>query len=84
MIISKFPKGLDRQAVAKFLLEHYPITDIADTAAYYLDRQDEKISITRKQFEHFFKIRGIREDGTPEFRGRPALLMPKIPKKDEE
>lgn len=72
MIISKFPKGLDRQAVAKFLLEHYPITDIAETAAYYLDRQDEKITITRKQFMHYFKIKGLRDDGTAENRGRPA------------
>lgn len=73
MIITKFPKGLEREQVAKFLLDHYPVTDICDTCAYLLMNQTSKIAITRQQFNELFKIIGEREDGTTETRGRKSL-----------
>ena len=74
MIITKFPKGLPLSGVSKFLLEHYPITDICDTCAQLLLNQTSKISVTRQQLLEHFRIVGEREDGTAERRGRPAKV----------
>lgn len=74
MIVTRFPKGLDREGVSKFLLKQYSIYDIADTAAYYLmSAKTEKISISRQAFEEHFRIIGEKDDGTPETRGRKPL-----------
>ena len=73
MIITKFPKGLPLAECSKFLLEHYPITDICDTCAQLLLNQTTKIAVTRGQFMEHFKIIGEREDGTEERRGRKSL-----------
>ena len=73
MIITKFPKGLPLAECSKFLLEHYPITDICDTCAQLLLSQTNKITVTRQQLMEHFKIIGEREDGTEERRGRKSL-----------
>lgn len=72
MIIKKFPKGLDVKGVADFLLNNYPITSIAETAADLLlkEYRTEKITLTRQQFLDHFRITGIRPDGGAETRGR--------------
>ncbi len=69
-MITRFPKGQSVQQVADFLMENYPVKEIARTAAQLLMRQTDKITVTRQQFVEHFRFIGERQDGTVETRGR--------------
>ena len=58
--------------VADYLLRTYPVTDIALALAETLDFDYKPITITQEEFSRHFRIRGIKENGEIELRGRKS------------
>lgn len=55
--------------VADYLLKTFPVTEIALALAETLDFDFKPITITQEEFSRHFRIRGVKPDGTPEYRG---------------
>jgi hypothetical protein len=72
--IKRFP-NLPQADLAEWLIRNYNVMDVAFTAACFLleSQQVEKVVLTQEQFVKFFKVRGLREDGMEETRGRRSL-----------
>lgn len=60
---------ISTKEVADYLLRTYPVTEIALALAETLDFDYKPITITQEEFQQHFRIRGIKPDGTPEYRG---------------
>lgn len=60
---------ISAKEVADYLLRTYPVTEIALALAETLDFDFKPITITQEEFSRHFRIRGIKPDGTPEYRG---------------
>lgn len=63
------------KAASNYLMSNYSINDIVASLAQALINQPEVTRITVTQEEYntlisLFRVRGIREDGTLEYRGR--------------
>lgn len=61
---------ISTKEVADYLLRTYPVTEIALALAETLDIDIKPITISQEEFNLHFRIRGIKPDGTPEYRGR--------------
>lgn len=58
--------------IKEFLVNYTPMqlaTQLAD-CIYIMNETPKKISITQEQLDAYFKISGIKSDGTEEKRGR--------------
>ena len=69
-IYKRYKSGdISAKEVADYLLRTYPVTEIALALAETLDFDFKPITITQEEFSRHFRIRGIKPDGTPEYRG---------------
>ena len=60
------------EQLADYLLKTYPVYEIALSLAETINYEEPKpIVITREEFSKHFRIRGVRDNGEAELRGRP-------------
>lgn len=60
------------QQLADYLLRTYPVYEIAMSLAETINFQEIKpIVISEEEFRTHFRIRGIKDNGEAELRGRP-------------
>ena len=60
------------EKLADYLLKNYPVYEIALSLAETINYEEPKpIVITREEFSKHFRIRGVRDNGEAELRGRP-------------
>lgn len=66
------------EQLANYMLRNFPVYDIALSLAETINFEVYKpITISKEEFEQHFRIRGIRENGDAELRGRPRAEKPK-------
>ena len=61
---------MTKEQLANYLLKTFPVYEIALALAETLDYDIKPITLTQEEFSKHFRIRGIKENGTPENRGR--------------
>ena len=74
--LAKRVNGYSIDEAAQYLINNYPVTQIAEALADMLlsDYAEVKpITISEEEFRKYFKIRGITADNQLERRGRPRL-----------
>lgn len=74
--LSKRVQGMSLDQAAQYLVNNYPVTQIAEALADYFlsdSAQVKPITISEEEFRIHFKIRGITADNQLERRGRPRL-----------
>ena len=64
-------KKFQTRESALAFIDTIPLFTLRQLTADLLMESREKITITEEQFKEHFKIRGQKEDGTEEKRGRP-------------
>lgn len=80
-LVNQIKSGEMTEEVLKHqLMLNYSIADIVETCAHklivdYSSTPTQKITISQEEFETHFRIQGIKEDGTPETRGRKPKIM---------
>lgn len=66
-------KNQTKEEIVDFLLKNYSITQIVEELAEFIMNYSQptpKIVISQEDFDAHFRIRGTREDGEKENRGR--------------
>lgn len=59
-------------ALADYLLKNYPVFEIARSLAETIEYTEPKpIVISEEEFRTHFRIRGVKDSGEAELRGRP-------------
>ena len=75
-VLSKRVQGMSIDEAAQYLINNYPVTQIAEALADYFlsdSTQVKPITISQEEFDTHFRIRGITADNQVERRGRPRL-----------
>jgi thioredoxin-related protein len=64
--------NMSLEKLADYLLKNYPVYEIALSLAETINYEEPKpIVITKEEFAKHFRIRGVRDNGEAELRGRP-------------
>jgi hypothetical protein len=75
--LSKRVQGMSLDQAAQYLVNNYPVTQIAEALADYFlsdSTQVKPITISQEEFDAHFRIRGITADNQVERRGRPRKV----------
>ena len=64
--------AMSTERLADYLMKNYPVYEIALALAETINYNEPKpIAISREEFEAHFRIRGVKDNGEAELRGRP-------------
>lgn len=64
---------MSKEELANYLLKTFPVYEIALALAETINYEEPKpITITQEEFSRHFRIRGIKENGEIELRGRKS------------